>query len=166
MEKLYKRVIACKKKHPDWGKIRVAEELGTTKSKVETRFKWMQRDGEWPSAVPVPSSTSKSSKKNRRGTISRRALQAKYDHNTKIREGIRAGVRTLVNADEPEDDDVIADSDFRRERCGNVPTNGYRTIANEDEFRDYQFLVRGTVYWTTRRTKKWALNNISTAREV
>lgn len=161
MEKLYKRVLACKKKHPDWGRQRIADEIGSTRSKVETRLKWMRERGD----DPAPASASKPSKK-RSSTMNRRSLQAKYDHNTKIREGIRAGVRTLVNADEPEDDDVIADSDFRRDRCGNVPTSGYRQIANEDEFRSYQFAVRGKVYWTTKRTKKWALQNISTARDI
>ena len=98
--------------------------------------------------------------------LSRSQLRDKFDANTKARNAIRRGLGTLIEAENPEDDPILDEAQFRSERCGDINTIGFRRIADEPEFVKYQFLVGGKVFWTTPRTKIWALENVSRARDL
>jgi len=98
--------------------------------------------------------------------ISRSQLKDKFDSNTKARNAIRRGLETLVEMENPEDDPILDEAQFRSERCGDVNTVGFRRIADEPEFIKYQFRVGDKIFWTTLRTKQWALENVSRARDI
>lgn len=101
-----------------------------------------------------------------KGGISRAQLRDKFDLNTRIRNAIKRGLATLVEAEDPEDDPILDEGQFRSERCGDMNVTGFRRIAEEPEFLAHQFRVGEKIFWTTPRTKQWALENVSRARDV
>jgi len=149
------KLTATHEAHPEWGGIRLAKAARCQKHHADT-FLRTSRGGSRPSKATT----------KKGGAMNRAGLQKKYDHNTKTRESIRAGIATLKEADNPDEDDILDDVTFRTERCDNPNTNGYRQIADESEFRRNQFLIGDRLHWTTPRTKKWALVNVSRARDV
>lgn len=98
--------------------------------------------------------------------ISRSQLKDKFDANTRNRNAIRRGLQTISESENPEDDPILDEAQFRSERCGDLNTIGFRRIADEPEFLDYQFKVGDKVFWTTPRTKQWALGNVSRAKDL
>jgi len=93
-----------------------------------------------------------------RTSMTRSAFAALYDNETRTRNSIHAGVATLVD-----DDEIIDDAHFRTERCKHGSVNGWRVISEDPAFLKYRFQVRGKVFWTTPKTKTWALANIEGA---
>lgn len=89
----------------------------------------------------------------------------KFDDNTRTRNAIKTGLVTLAG-ETPEEDDILEDARFRLERCDNAVAAGFRSIAEEPEFAKYQFKVGSKVFWSTERTRNWALQNVSRARGV
>ena len=100
------------------------------------------------------------------GGMTRQQFLSKYDVNTKSREAIRRGLETLIEKENPNEDDILEDAQFRTERCGDPNAAGWRGIASEPEFLRFQFKVGEKVFWTTPRTRQWALESVSKAREV
>jgi hypothetical protein len=95
------------------------------------------------------------------GSLSRRQFASQYDLDTKLRHIIQAGVKTLVNSDE-----ILEDSVFRRERCFNCPTCGWKEVGAEKAFSRYRFQAGGKVHWASPCTKKWALRHVHGARDA
>lgn len=92
-------------------------------------------------------------------SLSRAAFQAMYDHDTRQRECIRAGVKSLTNPDE-----IVEEAEFRK-RCS-AHTNRFRQVAEEAEFRPYQFMAGGKVHWAHPETKKWAMANVEGTKDL
>jgi len=130
-------------------------ELGVTEKCVRNKVARY-----WPSDYRRPPA------KNKRTGMTRGQFAAQYDCNTKIRDAIQRGIQQLMRSENPEDDMILKDTEFRAELCGNVAAMGWRQIAGEQEFLKYQFRSRQDIFWTTPRTKKWALENVSNAREL
>lgn len=98
-------------------------------------------------------------------SMNRTAFLAKYDDNTRIRNAIKKGLPTLTGA-KAEDDDILEEVKFRLERCDCPNAVGFRPIAEEPEFAKHQFRVGDKIFWTTMRTREWALQSVTRAREV
>jgi hypothetical protein len=92
------------------------------------------------------------------GAMSRAEFAAKYDNDTRLRVAIRGGVASLTDADE-----ILEDSVFRTQRCGNVHCNRFRQVAEEPEFRKYQLSKGGKSFWSHPSGVKWALENVEGA---
>lgn len=118
----------------------------------------------WPSDY-IQNRKSVKRKKSSSG-MNRTQLLEKFDINTKLRSAIRKGIATLTEEPNPEEDGTIEDIEFRMERCESHNAIGFRKIAEEPEFHKYQFKISDKVFWTTPRNKKWALENIRTARDI
>lgn len=99
-------------------------------------------------------------KRSGRSGISKEQFRAQFDTDTSTREAIRKGLKTLGKSE------ILADNQFRSERCGNVGTAGWRQIAEEVEFIAFQFRCGGRVWWATRATVEWSLLNVSKAKEL
>lgn len=97
--------------------------------------------------------------------MKRRDFLSKYDENTIIREAIDKGLSTLKGSN-PDDDDILENVEFRMNRCECTHAVGFQAIAQEPQYRRHQFKQGQKIFWTTERTKKWALENVSRAREV
>lgn len=160
-DKVYQKMKRLIAKEPNLNMKALAKKLNVPYGKVRRRMKWYQKE----KGATRPKG-GKVSKKNKPGVFDRSSLKSKYDHNTRIREGIREGLKTLTEDCDPEEDPIFDDAEFRTQKCDNAPTNGWRQIANEAEFQDYQFYIKNKVFWTTPRTKQWALDNISKARDL
>jgi len=98
--------------------------------------------------------------------MNRADFLSKYDLNTKTREAIRRGIKTIHEQENSEEDELLEDSEFRLDRCGDASVSAFRRIANEPEFRDYQFSVGDRIFWTTARQKQWAIESVPRAKEV
>jgi len=98
--------------------------------------------------------------------MNREQLLERYDVNTKLRSALQAGVTTIVEQPDPADDETIEDVEFRMERCQSSNVAGWRTIAAEPEFAQYQFRIGDKTFWTTPRNVEWAIENIRTARRL
>lgn len=103
---------------------------------------------------------STTSTKPAKSTKSLASLQEKFDHTTRARNAIRRGVKTLSDLE------GLSDAEFRNERCDGVPATGFRQVANEEEFFEYQFRIKDGVYWSSPVGKQWSLKNISVARDL
>lgn len=99
--------------------------------------------------------------KNGKEGFSKNEFCEHFDENSKIRSAIRKGVLTLTD-----DDEILEDARFRQNRCDNPPVSGWRRIAEEQEFTKYQFRAGNKIWWTTPKTKEWALINVSKARDL
>jgi len=100
--------------------------------------------------------------------MNREQFMTKYDIRTRQEAAIKEGVKRLKEManDRPEDDPILGDQEFKQECCGGVLSQGFRSVAEQREFLQYQFKVGEKVFWTTPRTKKWALANVSRARDL
>ena len=98
--------------------------------------------------------------------MNRAQFLSKYDINTKTREAIRRGINTLTEQEIPEQDEILEDSDFRLERCGDASLAVYRKIANEQEFKELQFGIGDKIFWATKRQRNWAIENVPRAKEI
>lgn len=129
---------------------------------LELRFKCS-----WTGLVSLATGRKKVKRKQTgKVEMTRSAFLSRFDDDVRIREAIRAGVKSLVTVTKPDDDIILAENDFRLERCGSVPPTLFGRVAREEEFRKYRFRSKGRVFWTTPRTKKWALEHVSSAREL
>ena len=99
-------------------------------------------------------------------SMTRSQFLSKFDINTKTREALRRGVATLTESDNSEDDEILEDSEFRLDRCHDVSLQVYRKIANEPEFKNYQFRMGDRILWTTPRQHIWAIENVTKAQEL
>ena len=121
----------------------------------------------WPIAsykLSSPPSVKKSSSaKSKMIGMTKTQFREKYDFNTKIRKAIVEGIKLLSDG---QGDKIVPDSEFRVELCGNVAANGFRQIANEEKFRKYQFRSKGEIFWSTPKGKQWALEEVSSARDL
>lgn len=108
--------------------------------------------------IPAGSSSSAKPKRMPGAKFTRDTFMAQFDDETATRNSIRAGLDKLT------DDDILSDVDFKR-MCA-APANGWRQIADEDEFVPYQFRCSGKIWWTTKATKKWALREIRKSKEL
>jgi hypothetical protein len=107
-------------------------------------------------AAPKPGPNARRGKSG----VSRDNFQAMFDADTAVRQAIRSGVATLGN------DELLNDSQFRRERCNGATQLRWRQIADEPEFASHQFRCGGKVWWATRATVKWALKHVNKAKEL
>jgi hypothetical protein len=100
--------------------------------------------------------------------LTRSELMSKYDDSTRAREAIRSGIeRFLKNLPATaEEDAIIEESRFKSDFCDNVVSPAFKVVASESEFKKYRFRIGDKIFWTTPRTKGWAILNISKAREV
>lgn len=92
--------------------------------------------------------------------MSRAAFAAKYDQTTRTRAALSQAVTGLTD-----DNEIIPDQQFR-DRAGITTLTGYRQIAEETQFRAYQWRVGDTVYWGTPATRDWAIRTVSRARDL
>jgi hypothetical protein len=99
-------------------------------------------------------------KKGGRSGISKEQFRAQFDTDTATRQAIRQGLKSIGKSE------ILADNQFRSERCGNVGTAGWRQIAEEVEFIAYQFRCGGRIWWATSDTVEWSLVNVSKAKEL
>lgn len=86
--------------------------------------------------------------------ISRGDFKSMYDQDTKIREAIENGIKTL------KDDFLVTDAEFRTKVCKIQHTQGWRQIALEEPYIEYQVQHKGKVHWCTPATVEWALNDV------
>lgn len=100
--------------------------------------------------------------------MTREQFMTKYDIRTRQEAAIREGLKRLTDmaGKNPEDDPIFGDQEFRNECCGGVLSQGFRTVAEQKEFIKYQFKVSEKVFWTLPRSKRWALENVSKARDM
>ena len=101
-----------------------------------------------------------------KGGLTLNQLKSKHDTNTRVRESIRRGLKTIVEQDDPREDEIVEEARFRSERCGDTVITGFRGIAEEAEFIDHQFRIGDKFFWTTKRMKPIALQEISKARDL
>lgn len=101
-----------------------------------------------------------SASKKKGGGISKEQFRAQFDTDTAMRQAIRLGLKSIGKSE------ILADNQFRAERCGNVGTAGWRQIAEEVEFIAYQFKCGGRIWWATADTVEWSLANVSKAKEL
>lgn len=98
--------------------------------------------------------------------MNRSEFMAKHDPATKTRLAIQRGILTLVEAELSDEDPILENTEFRLDRCIGVNIQLFRSVADEPEFRDNQFRQGDKIFWTTKRTKRWALEHVSRAREL
>lgn len=156
------KILEMHQKHPSLGSRALAEKMGrgfSTKyvTNVLSDFRRGKTAGGSGSTV-----------KKRRPTraMNRAQFMSKYDEDTRVREAVKMGIATLCEDGPAEDDEIVEDAEFRMERCGGVATGRWRYITDEPEFKPYRFESGGKRFWTTPRTKKWALANVSKAKDV
>ena len=99
-------------------------------------------------------------------SMNRSEFMAKHDPATKTRLAIQKGILTLVEAENPDEDPILENTEFRLDRCTGVNVQLFRSVADEPQFRDNQFRQGDKIFWTTKRTKRWALEHVSRAREL
>lgn len=112
---------------------------------------------------------SKANDKTKKVGMTRSSFMKEFDDTARIREVVRSATKTLTsnfNSSTPEDDVILSEFEFRVDWCGNVPAPRFGRVAREEEFSKYRFRSKGKIFWTTPRTKKWALENVSSAREL
>jgi hypothetical protein len=136
-----------------------AKELGIGPSTMRGRIIRLKQQGRIKEDIkPVRKPTGK-----KKGTgnkaMTRQEFMSIYDTNTKIREGIRRGLKALTG------DDVVRDVDFRTDWCGVSNATGWRSVAEEEEFAEYQFVCDG-VRWALPETVEWAVESIPKARPL
>jgi len=127
---------------------------------VQSYKMWKRISGKIEGRSVLPGTVPQSKSMNRSGFLS------KYDVNTRTREALRRGIKTLKEAEDPADDEILEDPSFRQERCDDVSLQAYRAVANEDEFIRYQFRIGDKVMWTTPRQRQWAIDNVTKARPL
>jgi len=99
-------------------------------------------------------------KQQKKTVVSLDDFRSQFDSYTRTREAIQRGLEQL------EENSVVRDTDFRQEFCGLAPANGWRQVAEEEQFRKYQFLCGGKIWWGTPNTVKKAINMVSKAKEL
>ena len=104
--------------------------------------------------------------KNPKKAMNRADFMAKHDTATKTRLAIQKAASTLIESEDPNEDPILEDAEFRLERCIGANTAIFRRVAEEPEFRQFQFRQGDKIFWTTPRTKRWAIEEVSKAREL
>ena len=150
-------VERCLRRHPDWNNRRIAKSITGVSYDLINQHRVRLGLKPQPSAPRGPSTTLK----NGRHVLSRSQFTAQYDRDTRLRLAIEKGVATLTNLDE-----IINDATFRVERCGNPPSAGWRQIAEEAQFKQYQFQAGGQTHWAHPDTKEWAITHVQGAHEI
>ena len=105
-------------------------------------------------------SASPSKVSSKKGTMSLDEFKSQFDNYTRIRKAIEESLRSL------EDNQVVKDVDFRIYLCGIGSTNGWRQVAEEEEFSKYQFQCDGKIWWATEKTVQEVLRTVSKARSL
>lgn len=150
------RRIAARKKYGTTAAAAAA--LGLPDSTLRC---WLNK----PSIKPLWSGEGVEEEKKKKGATKGRGMSLsdfaeQHDPDTRTRVAIRMAVRRL------KDDSIYLDSDFRMEMCSGAPASGWRAIADESEFRPYQFRCKTKIYWANVRTVGAALERIRNAREL
>lgn len=91
--------------------------------------------------------------------LSREQFAATFDNDTRIRNALVKTVAWLETQDELFDDAAI------RAKCA-CPSSGWRLVSAEPEFKKYQFCIKNRIFWASRATRSWALNNVQGASEL
>lgn len=91
--------------------------------------------------------------------LSREQFANTFDGDTRIRNSLTKVVAWLDAQDEIFDDAQV------RAKCS-CPTSGWRMVAVEPEFKKYQFCIKNRLFWASRATRSWALNNVQGASEL
>lgn len=93
--------------------------------------------------------------------MSRSQFAAQFDKDTRIRESLETGIKSLSGTE-----DVMEDSTFRVERCSNAPSTGWKIISSEPKFKPYRFCIKNRVFWGSVETKQWAMKNVEGVHEA
>lgn len=90
--------------------------------------------------------------------LSRDAFLAAYDTDTQTRLAVRKALAEMS------EDCVVKDAEFRA-RCGSH-ASGWRHVADEPEFRKYQFKLSQELFWALPETIRWAKSKNPRVREL
>ncbi len=90
--------------------------------------------------------------------LSRKEFMSQFDVATRVRESIRKAIKALGS------DEIVKDSGFRTDHCGESNVAAWRQVVDEVEFLQYQFSFEGKTWWATAATVKWAVQNVTRAR--
>jgi len=152
----------CLQRHPDWDNCRVSkaiiERLGVRAGDVNAVREELGMEVPTSTPGPKPNTVTKRRKDH---VLSRSQFAAQFDRDTRLRTAILKGIATLDDEDE-----ILNEATFRVDRCGSPPSGGWRDVAAEPQFKQYQFIAGGQVHWAHPSTKKWALAAVQGARDI
>lgn len=92
---------------------------------------------------------------------SREEVRNSFDPVIRTRNGIRIGVSKLKSPM------MYSEKDFRSELCGDISSNYFKQVSEEEEFLPFQVWIPGTkIHWCTPDDVEWAEKNITGARRI
>lgn len=115
--------------------------------------------GQLTDQAETPTKLRPPSKSKKKMAFSREQFVSEFDADTKTRQAIRAGLAQL-------EDEIVPDAAFRQDYCENAATAGWRAVCGEHEFHGHRLAVSSSIFWGSKESVKWALQNVHNAKAI
>lgn len=133
----------------------IGDRFGLNKNQARGRIRrWLKKH---PEHIRSERPCKRSKDKNIPDAMSEDLFIRPYNWKSKLREG-------LASLEPGTTDAVIADDDFRRYL--GIPKNKWKKLKQMSEFKEYQLLVKSSVYWCQPETGRRLRAKIELSDEV